>query len=173
MFDYNVNHIFDNNDSCRRQWKFPLICYNKLRHHCLLNCHVNSSLSPGIFMVPVDGALGCHKWLLLSFIPTLLYTMKHELVFSLHLNSLRPSDAYMRQQSSQHWFRQWIVAWSAPSHYQNQCSDIVNWSLRNKLQWTFNHNSHIFIQDNAFENVVWKITAILPRSQCIKGTTHC
>ena len=28
----------------------------------------------------------------------------------------------------------------APSHYLNQCWIIVNWNLRNKLQWTFNRN---------------------------------
>ena len=33
---------------------------------------------------------------------------------------------------------------------------IVNWTLANKLQWKFNRNSHICIQENAFENVVWK-----------------
>ena len=32
----------------------------------------------------------------------------------------------------------------------------VNWTLANKLQWKFNRNSYICIQDNAFENVVWK-----------------
>ena len=32
---------------------------------------------------------------------------------------------------------------------------IVNWSLRNKLQWNFNQNSYVFIQENAFEIVVW------------------
>ena len=33
---------------------------------------------------------------------------------------------------------------------------IVNWTLANKLQWEFNRNSYIFIQENAFKNVVWK-----------------
>ena len=33
---------------------------------------------------------------------------------------------------------------------------IVNWTLANKLQWKFNRNSYICIQNNAFENVVWK-----------------
>ena len=33
---------------------------------------------------------------------------------------------------------------------------IVNWTLANKLQWKFNRNSYICIQENAFENVVWK-----------------
>ena len=37
--------------------------------------------------------------------------------------------------SVQHWFRQRLVAYSAPSHYLNQCWIIVNWTLRNKVQW--------------------------------------
>ena len=28
---------------------------------------------------------------------------------------------------------------------------MVNWTLRNKLQWNFNQNSYIFIQENALE----------------------
>ena len=44
--------------------------------------------------------------------------------------------------------------WSAPSHYLNQCWNIVNWSLGSKLQWNTNRKSHIFIQENAFEPVV-------------------
>ena len=39
--------------------------------------------------------------------------------------------------------------------------------LRNKLQWTFNRNSYIFMQENAFEMVVYEIAAILSRSQCV------
>ena len=30
-----------------------------------------------------------------------------------------------------HWFRYLLVAWPAPSHYLNQCWDIVNCTLRN------------------------------------------
>ena len=40
--------------------------------------------------------------------------------------------------------------------------------IRNKLQWNLNQNSSIFIQENAFENVVWKMAAILSRPQCVK-----
>ena len=54
-----------------------------------------------------------------------------------------------------------------PSHYQNQCWNIVNWTLRNKLQWKFYWNSYIFIQENALENVAWKMAAILSRPQCV------
>ena len=77
-----------------------------------------------------------------------------------HLNSLRPRDAYMRQYTNHHWFSQWLVAWSAPSHYPNQFCDIVYWTPGNKLQWNFNKNSYIFIEENAFENVVWKMASI-------------
>ena len=44
--------------------------------------------------------------------------------------------------------------------------DIVNWTLRNKLQWNFNRNSNIFIHENAFENVVCEMASILSRPQC-------
>ena len=48
---------------------------------------------------------------------------------------------------------------------------IVNWTLRNKLQWFFNRNSNIFIQENAFRNIVWKTAAILSRPQYVKCLT--
>ena len=57
---------------------------------------------------------------------------------------------------------------SAPWHHLNQCSNIVNWTLRNKLQWNLNRNSNIFIHENTFENVVWKMAAILSLPQCVK-----
>ena len=56
---------------------------------------------------------------------------------------------------------------TVPSHYLNQCWNVVNWTLRNKLQWNFNSNSSIFIQENAFENVVWEMSAILSQPQCV------
>ena len=46
--------------------------------------------------------------------------------------------------------------------------NIVNWPLRNKLQWNFNRNLNIFIQENAFENVVCEMASILSRLQCVK-----
>ena len=53
-----------------------------------------------------------------------------------------------------------------PSYYMNQCWKIVNWTLRNKLQWNLNQNSYIFIQENAFENFVWQMVAISNNSMC-------
>ena len=43
--------------------------------------------------------------------------------------------------------RQWTNHhWSAPSHYLNQCWDIVKWSFRNKLQWNLQRKSYIPIK---------------------------
>ena len=61
-----------------------------------------------------------------------------------------------------------FVVWTAPSHYLNQCWNIVNWTLENKFQWNLNHNSNLFIQENAFENIVCEIASILSRPQCVK-----
>ena len=49
-----------------------------------------------------------------------------------------------------------IGAWSAPSQYMNECLNIVNWTLRNKLQWKFYRISYIFIQENEFETAKWQ-----------------
>ena len=77
--------------------------------------------------------------------------------------TLRPNDASMRNLS--------ILGsdngLSAPSHYLNQCWHIVNWTLRNKLQWNLNRNSYILIQENTFENVVCEMASLLSRPQCV------
>ena len=57
--------------------------------------------------------------------------------------------------------------YSAPSHYLNQCSLMVNWTPRNKLQWNLNHNTKLSIQENAFKNVVYEISAILSRGRWV------
>ena len=62
----------------------------------------------------------------------------------------------------------WLVAWTAPCHYLKQCWNIVNWTLGNKLQWNFNRNSNIFIEDNTFENVVCEMLFISSWPQCVK-----
>ena len=59
---------------------------------------------------------------------------------------------------------------AAASHYLNRCGIIVNWTLRNKLQWHFNRNSKSFVLKNAFENVVCKMAFILSLPQCVN--TH-
>ena len=39
----------------------------------------------------------------------------------------------------------------------------------NKFRWNLSRNLYIFIQENAFENVVWKMAAILSLPQCDMG----
>ena len=40
----------------------------------------------------------------------------------------------------QYWFKYWLVACSATSHYLNQCWLIVEWTTGNKFQWNYNEN---------------------------------
>ena len=51
----------------------------------------------------------------------------------------------------------WLVTWSAPRHYLDQC-----WLLchSDPYQQNLNQNT-IFIQENWFKNVIYKISAIL------------
>ena len=58
-------------------------------------------------------------------------------------------------------------------YYLNQCWNFVNWTLGNKFQRNLNRNSCIFIQENVFENFVWKMVAILSRPQCVKQKNRC
>ena len=88
-------------------------------------------------------------------------------------NSLRPSDAHIRRWNESSLVQIMACACSAPSHYRNQCWNIVNWTLRNKLQWNFNRNSDIFFQDNSLESVVCEMAAILSRPQCVKSFPLC
>ena len=37
----------------------------------------------------------------------------------------------------------------------------------NKIGTNFSQNSYIFIQENVFENVVWKTAAVFSRPQCV------
>ena len=59
----------------------------------------------------------------------------------------------------------------SPSHYLNQCWNIVNWTLRNKPQWNFDQHSYIFIKKNAFENLICKMAAILSQPECVNNNT--
>ena len=42
---------------------------------------------------------------------------------------------------------------------------VVNWTLRNKLQWNLNQNTWLFIHQNASEDAVCKMAAILSRGR--------
>ena len=79
----------------------------------------------------------------------------------LFLNSSPPSDAYMHQWTGSTIIQVMVCRLVAPGHLLNQCGNIVDRTLRNKLQWSFARNSYILIHENPFENVVCVLAAIL------------
>ena len=98
----------------------------------------------------------CHLWKCLTF-------------WSIHqcINSSPPSATYMHQWTG--WALVQVMACHlfGDTHYLNQCRVIVNWTLRNKLQWNFNQNTKPFIHENASENVVCEMAAILSRGRWV------
>ena len=67
----------------------------------------------------------------------------------------------------QHWLRQWRAAFSAPSHYLNQCSLIANWTIRNKSRRNSNQNTKLFIHKSASENTVCEMAATLSKGRWV------
>ena len=73
---------------------------------------------------------------------------------------------------NQHWFRQWLVTWQAPSHCLNQCWNIVRWTLGT-------HSGDILIKIDIFsftkmhlKNVVRKMATILSWPQHFIRNQH-
>ena len=67
------------------------------------------------------------------------------------------------QEIHQHWFRKWFVAWSAPNHHLNLHGLLtvgLKWITVMKLELRYQT-----INENAFENVVCKMAAILFRPE--------
>ena len=58
------------------------------------------------------------------------------------------------------------------SHYLDQCWNIYNSTLRDRLRWNCNRNSYIFIQENAFETVFCEMATILSRPQYVNAHTQ-
>ena len=54
------------------------------------------------------------------------------------------------------------------TNYLNQCWVIVNWTIKDKLQWNFNRNTKLFIHENASENIVCEMAAILSMGRWCK-----
>ena len=87
-----------------------------------------------------------------------LKNLLHNGIGSLRLN---------RDWINQRFFISWRPSVRRQSYYLNQRFNIVNWTLRNKIQWNLNRNYMTFIQENAFESVVLKIAADLSQPQCV------
>ena len=72
--------------------------------------------------------------------------------------------AYIVSESHQNCFRKWLGAYTAPSHYLNQCLVIVDWTIRNKFQRNFNQTT-IF----SFTKMHLKISFAEWRPFCLGG----
>ena len=79
---------------------------------------------------------------------------------NVNINSVRPSHA-----CKHHWFRQWLVAWSAPSHHLNQFLILLMRSLETNFREILIEIHTIFIK-NAFAKIVSENVGILFRPQC-------
>ena len=79
------------------------------------------------------------------------------------VNPLRPNDAYMRR-----WNGSSLVQIMACRLFRPLSEPVLEYCQLDLFQWNFNRNSSIFIQENAFESVVWKMAAILSRPQWVK-----
>ena len=75
------------------------------------------------------------------------------------LTHFGPVTPYRIAELSHNWFMQCFLTWFSPLAYLNQCRYILNWTLKKLLQWNLNLSKVIFIQQNAFENVVCKMLA--------------
>ena len=71
------------------------------------------------------------------------------------------SAAYMRRWTGSVLYQIMACACLAPTRYLNQHWFIVNYTLRNKLQWNLNQNTTFFIHEIAFETIVCEMVAIL------------
>ena len=79
------------------------------------------------------------------------------------MNSSRRSGIYMPHQTGSSLFQIMV-----PSHYLNHCWILINLTLGSTFQWNLLQNTTYFTQENASEDVVCKIAAILAWSQSVK-----
>ena len=84
------------------------------------------------------------------------------------INSPSSSSAYMRQWIGSALIQIMACRYSVPSHYLNQGWVIVNLALRNKLQWSFNQNTKLFIHENASENIFCEMATMVSTGRWVK-----
>ena len=89
-----------------------------------------------------------------------LFTHCSLLLSLLAVNSLRPSDAYMRLEISPHWFDNGLSPGRCRAIIWTNAGILLIWPLGTNFNEIFYQNSYIFIQENPFENVVWKMACI-------------
>ena len=95
------------------------------------------------------------------------YVASPNLVIIVLVDSSPPSATYMHQ-----WLWSALVEITACCLFSTKPLSkpiwvIVNWTLRNKLQWNFNQNTKLFIHEKASENIVYEMAAILSRERWV------
>ena len=129
-------------------------------------CLLNQYHVPAYALAPVDARSSAilTKWnvRLFSYLRVNLENLWDVLLLCNHLNC-KYKFMFSGEKRSLH---------SAASHYLNQCWVIVNWTLRNKIQWSFNQSIKIFIHENASENIVCEMAAILSRGEELSHRFH-
>ena len=81
-------------------------------------------------------------------------------------NSLRPSDTYMRQKLTTIGSDNGLSPGRRQAIIWTSAWILLIGPLGTIFNEIFTRNPYIFIQENAFENVVWKMAANLSRPQC-------
>ena len=81
------------------------------------------------------------------------------------INSSPPSATYKCQWIGSALVRIMACRLFGAKPLSNQCWVIVNWTLRNELQWNFNQDTKLFIHSTASENIVCEMAAILSRGK--------
>ena len=75
-------------------------------------------------------------------------------------------------ESNQHWFKWWLVAYSSPTHYLEQCWVLVNWTIRNELPGVLIKMQYASFTKMHLKNIVWEMVVILPRDRWVKISCH-
>ena len=111
-------------------------------------------------------ARGSHRWPMNS--PHIGPVTRKEFTFDdvIMIKPSPPSATYMHQCTGSALVQ--VMAWrlfgaKPSSKPMNAGLFIVDWTIRNKLQWNSKQNTKIFIQKNASENIVCEMVAILTR----------
>ena len=98
--------------------------------------------------------------------PVMVNLLTHICVTRPQWGSLRPRDAYMRQQARLSLIQIMDCRLTGAKPLSKRCWNILNCTLGNKFQLNFNQNIRIFIQEKPFENVC-KISSIFSRPQYV------
>ena len=113
---------------CHRNYRINLVTLHKYQRQMQLGISVRNLMKLPL-TVHISWMFGCYSQGNLS-----VATLTHL--------PLVPHMCISEQ--GQDWFRQWLVACSAPSHYLNQCWLIVNWTIRNKTSVKFEWKQNTF-----------------------------